>query len=61
MWIFSKENGLFNLDNYDRVKSDGQFTYAYKEGGVSRPISKSNVVEAIRDAIRNGENYMEVE
>lgn len=61
MWVFSKEYGLFNLERYDRVKSDGQYTYAYKEGGTSRPISHTDIVGAICDAIRNDVKYMEVE
>lgn len=61
MWIFTKKYGSYNLDNYDHVAVILGNTCLIKEGKPSRPVSNDDVQEIIRDAIRRGDNYVEVE
>ena len=61
MWIFTKERGAYNLDNYDRLEDSDYGTTLFKEGKPSRLISYKKVSDVIRDAFRRGDNFVEVE
>lgn len=61
MWILTSEFGSYNLDNYDRLTVEAGGTYLVKDGGRLYAISRSDVQETICDAIRRGDNYVEVQ
>jgi hypothetical protein len=61
MWIFTKEYGSYNLDRYDNIEVRAGGTFLIQWGKPSRLISHSDVQETIREAIRRGDNYVEVE
>ena len=50
MWIFT--NGeILRLDNFDRVYTDGSYTWIRKIGGAPVPIARGDRVEDIQNAI----------
>ena len=61
MWIFTKEYGSYNLDNYDKFWFDSDHTVLIQWGKPACIVSRSNVENIIRDAIRRGDNFVEVE
>lgn len=61
MWIFTKKNGSYNLDNFDKIVVHRDGTFLIQWGEPSCLVSDSDVEDIIRDAIRNGDNYVEVE
>ena len=61
MWIFTKDYGSYNLDNYDKIVADSSGTVLIQWGKPSCMISRSDVQETIREAIRRGDNFVEVE
>lgn len=61
MWIITKEYGAFNLDNYDRIDVTPSGTEIRQTGHPGHHISKKDVRNIIWDAIRNGDNYVEVD
>lgn len=61
MWVFTKDFGSYNLDNYDEIVVNTSGTTLIQWGKPSCPISRSDVQEIIRDAIRRGDNYVEVD
>ena len=60
MWIFTKEMGSFNTDHIKRIESVGTSTYVVIDT-VPMCISRNPVENIIRDAIRRGDNFVEVE
>ena len=61
MWIFTKERGAFNLDNYDRIAIEPGGTVLIKTGCPACFVSNNDVREKIAIAIRNGDNFVEVD
>lgn len=61
MWIITKEFGAFRLDNFDRIEVTSGGTEIRKIGQQGYYVSKKDVRNIIWDAIRNGDNYVEVE
>ena len=61
MWIFTKDYGSYNLDNFDKIMVNDGCTMVVQWGKPSCMISRSDVENIIRDAIRRGDNYVEVE
>lgn len=60
MWIFRKDGTAFNLTNADMLRWDGDTT-GIKFSGNWWVISMDNVVDKIMDALRRGDNFVEVE
>jgi hypothetical protein len=61
MWIKSKY-GLFNTDNFERFESAGRTTFGYGVGSsVPKPISDTNILDAIAVSLRNKQDFLEVE
>jgi hypothetical protein len=61
MWIFTRDFGSHNLDNYDYVEVRDNGTFLIQWGNPSCCVSRSDVEKTIRDAIRRGEKFVEVE
>lgn len=61
MWIFTTGDTVYNLDSCDRIWASKEGTLLIKDGYPSRIISKDDVREVIKTALRNGDNYVEVE
>lgn len=61
MWIFTANHVSYNMDSYDRLFVDRDGTFLVKTGYPSAFVSQNNVEDVIRDAIRRGDKYVEVE
>ena len=61
MWIFTKGRGSHNTEQIRKIEIIGTGTYVSYDNGVPVCISVSPVENVIRDAIRRGDNYVEVE
>jgi hypothetical protein len=61
MWIFTKDFGSYNIDTFDKLTVNTGGTFLTQWGKPSCMISRSDVQEIIRDAIRRGDNFVEVE
>lgn len=61
MWVFTKNYGSYNLDNFDKILVNDGCTQVIQWGKPACMISRSDVEGIIRDAIRRGDNFVEVE
>ena len=60
MWVIRKNGKIFNLANVNMLKWDGRAT-TIMIGQSWWILSENNVLSKICDALRRGDNYVEVD